>query len=48
MPWKEVSVMGERQEFVRLALAEGANRRELCRGSGSSGRVGYKCCAVSR
>lgn len=42
MPWKEVSVMGERQEFVRLALAEGANRRELCRRFGISADVGYK------
>ena len=31
MPWREVSVMDERREFVRLALQEGANRRELCR-----------------
>lgn len=31
MPWREVSVMEQRQEFVRLALQEGANRRELCR-----------------
>ncbi|WP_338284199.1 helix-turn-helix domain-containing protein, partial [Sinorhizobium sp. KGO-5] len=42
MPWKGVSVMGERQEFVRLALAEGANRRELCRRFGISADVGYK------
>lgn len=31
MPWKEVSVMEERREFVRLARLEGSNRRELCR-----------------
>jgi transposase InsO family protein len=31
MPWREVSVMEQRREFVRLALQEGANRRELCR-----------------
>jgi transposase InsO family protein len=42
MPWREVSVMGEREEFVRLALQEGANRRELCRRFGISPDVGYK------
>ena len=31
MPWREVSVMDQRREFVRLAMQEGANRRELCR-----------------
>jgi hypothetical protein len=30
MPWKEVSIMSEREEFVRLALQEGANKSELC------------------
>ena len=29
MPWREVSKMDERREFVRLAMQEGANRREL-------------------
>jgi transposase InsO family protein len=42
MPWLERSVMGERSEFVRLALMEGANRRELCRRFGISADVGYK------
>jgi transposase InsO family protein len=42
MPWREVSVMDERSEFVRLALEEGANRRELCRRFGISPAVGYK------
>jgi hypothetical protein len=32
MPWREVSKMDERREFVRLARQEGANRRGLCRG----------------
>ena len=41
MPWNEVSVMDQRREFVRLALQEGANRRELCR-FGISADVGYK------
>ena len=31
MPWREVSIMEERREFIRLASMEGANRRELCR-----------------
>jgi transposase InsO family protein len=42
MPWNEVSVMEQRQEFVRLALQEGANRRQLCRRFGISPDVGYK------
>jgi transposase-like protein len=42
MPWREVSVMRERQEFVRLALQDGANRRELCRRFGVSPQTGYK------
>lgn len=42
MPWAEVSVMEQRREFVRLAMQEGANRRELCRRFGISPEVGYK------
>ncbi len=42
MPWNEVSVMDQRREFVRLALQDGANRRELCRRFGISPDVGYK------
>jgi transposase InsO family protein len=42
MPWREVSVMEQRREFVRLALQEGVNRRELCRRFGISPQVGYK------
>jgi putative transposase len=42
MPWREVSEMEERAEFIRLALREGANRRELCRRFGISPAVGYK------
>src|SRR5579862_8624895 len=42
MPWREVSAMDQRSEFVRLALQEGANRRELCRRFGISPDVGYK------
>src|SRR5437660_12043595 len=42
MPWREVLVMDQRREFVRLALQEGVNRRELCRRFGISPDVGYK------
>ena len=42
MPWEEVSVMDRRREFVKLALQEGTNRRELCRRFGISPDVGYK------
>jgi transposase InsO family protein len=42
MPWREVSAMEERREFVRLALMEGVNRRELCRRFGVSPPVAYK------
>src|ERR1700712_991982 len=31
MPWREVSKMDERREFVLLAMQEGVNRRELFR-----------------
>lgn len=42
MPWREVSVMEQRREFVRLAMQEGVNRRELFRRFGVSPEVGYK------
>jgi transposase InsO family protein len=42
MPWREVSIMEQRREFVRLALQEGANRRELCRRFGIHPDTGYK------
>ena len=42
MPWEEVSVMSQRKEFVKLAQAEGANVRELCRRFGISPTTGYK------
>jgi len=42
MPWREVSVMEQRRELVRLALQEGVNRRELFRRFGISPQVGYK------
>ena len=42
MPWKELSVMSQRREFVELAQAEGANKRGLCRRFGISPTTGYK------
>jgi transposase InsO family protein len=42
MPWRELSVKNLREEFVRLALAQGANRAELCRRFGISRSNGYK------
>src|SRR5580693_2753521 len=42
MPWREVSKMEERREFVRLARLEGANRLELCRRFGIHPDTGYK------
>lgn len=42
MPWKKVSVVSSRQEFVSLALAEGANVSELCRRFNISQKTGYK------
>ena len=43
MPWKEVTAVDQRREFVRLALLEGSNRRELCRRFGISPETGYQC-----
>jgi transposase InsO family protein len=42
MPWREVSIMDQRREFVRLAMQEGANRRELCRRFRIHPTTGYK------
>jgi transposase InsO family protein len=42
MPWREVSVMDQRREFVRLAMQDGVNRAELCRRFGISRETGYK------
>ena len=42
MPFTGVSVMDLKEEFVRLALAEGANRRALCRRYGISASLGYR------
>lgn len=42
MPWNTKDLMKLREEFVELALQEGANRRELCRRFGISPQTGYK------
>src|ERR1043165_4896764 len=42
MPWREVSVMDQRREFVMLARQEGVNLRKLCRQLGISAPTGYK------
>jgi transposase InsO family protein len=42
MPFREVSRMDARLEFVMLASAEGANVRQLCRRFGISPTTGYK------
>jgi transposase InsO family protein len=42
MPFREVSVMDQRHEFVMFASAEGSNIRELCRRFRISPTIGYK------
>jgi transposase-like protein len=42
MPFREVSRMDARLEFVMLASVEGANIRQLCRRFGISPTTGYK------
>jgi len=42
MPWRDLSVVSQRIEFVRLAQVPGANKRELCRRFGISRDKGYK------
>jgi transposase InsO family protein len=42
MPWREVTRMSLREEFVKLAMQDGANRRELCRRFGIAAKTGYK------
>lgn len=54
MPWKQVSIMEQRQEFLSFARAEGANVSELCRRYGISRDTGYRwlgredCSDISR
>lgn len=42
MPWRTASTMSLRFEFVHLAMADGANVRQLCRRFGISARTAYK------
>ena len=42
MPWKEVSLMSQREELMVLANQPGANRRELARRWGVSAKTLYK------
>jgi transposase InsO family protein len=42
MPWREVTRMLLREEFVKLAMQAGINRRELCRRFGIAAKTGYK------
>ncbi len=47
MPWQEQSVMDQRIEFVKLATADNANVRALCRRFKVSPDVGYKWIAAT-
>ena len=42
MPFTGVSAMDRKREFVGLALADGANVREVCRRFGVSANLGYR------
>src|SRR5258705_12414235 len=42
MPWREVSVMDQRAEFVGFARQGGTPHSELCRRFGISAKTGYK------
>ncbi len=42
MPWKEMTMRQQREEFIALAKQEGVNRRELCRRFGISPTTAYK------
>ncbi len=48
MPWREVTRVSLREEFVQLAMQAGSNRRELCRRFGISAKTGYKWLARHR
>lgn len=47
MPWQEQSIVEQRAAFIATALAEGANRRAVCRAFGISPTTGYKWLARS-
>ena len=42
MPWREVSLMDQRREFILLFKQADVNRRELCRRFGISSKTAYK------
>lgn len=42
MPWREVSLMDQRREFIVLFQQADVNRRELCRRFGVSSKTAYK------
>jgi transposase InsO family protein len=42
MPWRELTVIDQREEFAKLALAPGVNLSELCRRFGISRSNGHK------
>ena len=42
MPWKEVSTMSQRKEFIVLAMQPARNVRALCRAFSISPKTGYK------
>ena len=42
MPWRELTVIDQREEFAKLALAQGVNLSELCRRFGISRSNGHK------
>jgi transposase InsO family protein len=42
MPWREVSLMDQRREFILLFQKTNVNRRELCRRFGISSKTAYK------
>jgi transposase InsO family protein len=42
MPWRELTVIDQREEFVKLAMAPGASMSELCRRFGISRGNGHK------
>ena len=48
MPWKHVTPMSQRKEFVSLAMVDGVNISQLCRRFEISRKTGYKWLARVR